>query len=62
MSKSPAELDAFIDACARALDLPLDPLWKPAIRSNLGVIFTHAGKVADFALPDEAEPAPVFEA
>ena len=25
-------LDEYIDACARLLDLPLEPAWKPAVR------------------------------
>ena len=58
----PADLDAFLDASARMLELPLDPAWKPAIRDNLKVIFAHAEKVMNFPLPDEAEPAPVFKA
>ena len=57
-----AELDEFIAASARALALPLDPAWYPAIRSNLEVIFRLAALVADFKLPDDAEPAPVFRA
>jgi hypothetical protein len=57
-----AELDEFIAASARALALPLDPAWYSAIRSNLEVIFRLAALVADFKLPDDAEPAPVFRA
>jgi hypothetical protein len=57
-----AELDAFIAASACALTLPVDPAWQPAIRANLDMIFTLAALVADFNLPDDAEPAPVFEA
>jgi len=55
-------LDAFIAAAAAALDLPVEPQWRPAIKANLGVILRQAALVADFALPDDAEPAPVFEA
>ena len=55
-------LDAFIDAAGAALDLKIDPAWKPAVRTHLQVTLQHGAKVADFALPDDAEPAPVFEA
>jgi hypothetical protein len=55
-------LDDFIEAAAAALGLPLDAAWKPAIRANLEVTLKHAATVADFKLPDEAEPAPVFKA
>jgi hypothetical protein len=56
------DLDLMIAASARALELPVDPAWHPAIRFNLEVTFRLAALVADFALPDDAEPAPVFRA
>ena len=55
-------LDDFIDAAARALGLPVEPQWLPAIKTNLHVTLRQAALVTDFALPDDAEPAPVFEA
>jgi 1-carboxybiuret hydrolase subunit AtzG-like len=55
-------LDEFISAAAAALDLPLEPEWHAAIKANLAVTLKHANFVADFALPDEAEPAPVYKA
>ena len=55
-------LDKLIDASAASLDLPIDPAWKPAIKANLEVALRLAATVAEFELPDEAEPAPVFEA
>jgi hypothetical protein len=45
-----------------ALDALIEPEWKPAIKVNLAVTFQLADMVAEFELPDEAEPAPVFEA
>ncbi len=56
------QLDALIDASAAALALPIEPEWKPAIRANLAVTLRLAAMVAELPLPDEAEPAPVFEA
>ena len=55
-------LDPMIAVAARALDLTIDPAWQPEIRSHLQVILRHGARVAEFALPDEAEPAPVFKA
>jgi hypothetical protein len=55
-------LDAFIAAAAEALRLPLDEAWKPAVKTNLVVTLKHAAAVEEFKLPDDAEPAPVFEA
>ena len=55
-------LDRFIDATAQALALPVESAWKPAVRFNLDVTLYAAGLFADFPLPDDAEPAPVFVA
>lgn len=55
-------LDALIDAAARAMELPVAPEWTPSIKAHLDVILRLAAVVEQFELPDEAEPAPVFEA
>jgi Protein of unknown function (DUF4089) len=55
-------LDDLVDAAARALDLPVAPEWRGAVKFNLAVTFALAELFADFPLPDEAEPAPVFTA
>jgi hypothetical protein len=55
-------LDKLIDASAAALGLPIEPAWRPAISANLAVTFRLAALVGEHDLPDEAEPAPVFEA
>lgn len=55
-------LDALIDAAAAALDLPIDPAWKRAIKAHLQVTLNHASQVGEFVLPDDAEPAPIFKA
>jgi Protein of unknown function (DUF4089) len=55
-------LDDYIDAVAKALGLPVEDAWRPAIRANLEVSLRLARLVDEFALPDEAEPASVFTA
>jgi hypothetical protein len=55
-------LDDFIAAGAAALDLTIEPEWRPAVRAHLEVTLRHAALVTEFALPDDIEPAPVFEA
>jgi Protein of unknown function (DUF4089) len=62
MAKLDETLDQFIEAAARALSLPIEPEWKPAIRANLEMTLKHAALVDEFPLPDAAEPAPVFKA
>ncbi len=58
----PDKLDDFITAASAALDLPLDPAWQPTIKTNLEVTLRLANLVAEFPLPDEAEPAPIYKA
>ena len=55
-------LDDLITAAADALALPIDPAWRPAIRTHLEITLKHARLVEAFDLPDDAEPAPVFRA
>jgi len=57
-----ASLDTLIDASARSLGLPLQPAWKPAVKANLEVTLKHAALIAEFELPDDVEPAPIFTA
>jgi hypothetical protein len=58
----PSSLDEFIAAGARALELKIDKAWLPAVRSHLEVTLRHGALVVSFPLPDETDPAPVFEA
>ncbi|HXQ09281.1 MAG TPA: DUF4089 domain-containing protein [Bradyrhizobium sp.] len=55
-------LDAYIDAVGKALALPIEEAWKPAVKANLEVSLRLARLVDEFALPDETEPASVFAA
>ncbi len=62
MADNSDPLDDFISAAAVALRLPIDPAWLPAVKANLDVTLKHAALVGEFALPDDAEPAPIFKA
>jgi hypothetical protein len=55
-------LDDYITAAAAMLELPLDPAWRPAIRMHLDITLRFAKLVGEVALPDDAEPAPVYRA
>ncbi|HEY0224486.1 MAG TPA: DUF4089 domain-containing protein [Pseudolabrys sp.] len=54
-------LDDYIAAASRALDLPIEPAWLPAVKANLEVTLRLATVVADFELPDTTEPAPIYK-
>ena len=55
-------LDDYIDAVAKALALPVEDGWRPAVRANLEISLRLARLVDEFSLPDETEPASVFAA
>ena len=52
-------LDDFIAAGSAALGLTIDKAW---LRSNIEVTLRLGALVTDFALPDDAEPGPLFRA
>jgi hypothetical protein len=58
----PDPLDGFIDAALRVLALPVEPQWRAAIKANLEVNLRMGKLVAEFALPDGTDPAPIFTA
>jgi hypothetical protein len=60
--KATEPLDEYIDAVAKALALPVEDSWRPAVRANLEVSLRLARLVDEFALPDETEPASVYSA
>jgi Protein of unknown function (DUF4089) len=49
-------------ASAEALGVALEPVWKEAVAANLETIFKVAAFVDEFELPDDTEPAAIFEA
>ena len=55
-------LEEYIDAAGKALSLPIEDAWRPAVRANLEVSLRLARLVDEFELPVEVEPASVFTA
>jgi hypothetical protein len=55
-------LDDYINAVSRALALPVEDAWRPAVRANLEVSLRLARLVDEFPLPDETEPASIYSA
>ena len=55
-------IDDYIAAVGKALALPIEAAWKPAVRANLEVSLRMAKLVDEFPLPDETEPASIFTA
>jgi 1-carboxybiuret hydrolase subunit AtzG-like protein len=57
-----AELEAWLVASARLLDITVAPEWRDAVLLHLRITCDMAQRIMDFPLADEAEPAPVFRA
>jgi hypothetical protein len=55
-------LDDYIDAVGKAMALPMDESWRPAVKANLQVSLRLARLVDEFPLPDEIESASVYSA
>lgn len=53
-------IGALLDAGLALQGLPLEPALRPRALMHLETAVAMAGLVTGFALPDEAEPAPVF--
>jgi hypothetical protein len=51
----------FVENGARLLNLKVDRSWLPAVVAHLRVTLRHGATVEQFAMPDETDPAPVFE-
>ncbi len=55
-------LDEYIDVVSRAMQLPMEAGWKDAVKANLDVTLKFARLVEEFPLPDDIEPASIYEA
>lgn len=55
------DIEAYVDAAAALVGLPIDPAHRPGIVLNLRRIADLAALVMEFPLPDYIEAAPVFE-
>jgi hypothetical protein len=56
-----SDIEAYVDAAAKLVGLSLDPAHRPGVVLNLERIARMAALVMAFPLPEETEPAPVYE-
>lgn len=54
--------EAYIEASAALLGIAIAPEWLPTVRTALAATQGATRFLEQMALPDELEPAPVFEA
>lgn len=62
MGKEMTSWDEYVARSAEHLGFTLEPGWKEGTRANIETIFKLAALVESFPLPDDIEPAPIFEA
>jgi hypothetical protein len=55
-------LDGYLDGVALSLGLVIVASWKQSVRANLEVTLRMGRLVDEFPLPDEIEPAEIYEA
>jgi hypothetical protein len=60
MADEPFDAEAYVDAAAKLIGLPIDPAHRPGVVLNLERIAQMAALVMEFDLPEETEPAPVY--
>ena len=60
MADQSFDAEAYVDAAAALIGLPIDPAHRPGVIVNFERIAQMAALVMEFALPEKAEPAPVF--
>ena len=61
-AKTGDPIDDLVAASAQALGLTIEPTWRGGVKFNLRLILRIGALVDEFPLPDDAEPAPVFDA
>ncbi len=54
--------ETYVEISAQLLGFPLETPWKQGTRANLETIFKLAALIDTFELPDDIDPAPIFEA
>ena len=61
MDPTDKALDDVIAASAKLLRIEIAPEWLPSVRMNLAASHRIAGLMEEVDLPEDAEPAPVYE-
>ncbi len=51
----------YVEQISELIDLPIDPEYLPSVVKNFATISAIAQLVTEFPLPEDIEPAPLFE-
>jgi hypothetical protein len=61
MNRAVIDWAAFVEQSAIALELPIPSEYQTSVVENFERIAAIAHLVTEFTLPDELEPAPIFQ-
>lgn len=61
MPEKSLNIAQYVEQTAQIIDLPLAPEYRLSVVENFAKIAAIATLVLEFPLPEEIEPAPVFE-
>jgi Protein of unknown function (DUF4089) len=61
MTETSLSVAEYVDQMALLINLPLAPEHRPGVIENMERIIAIVPLVTEFALPEDIEPAPVFE-
>ena len=61
MSDETFDAKAYVEAATQLVGLSIDPAHLPGVILNLERIAQMAALVMEFPLPEQTEPAPVYE-
>lgn len=62
MEDRDAALESLIDGAAVVLAIKVEPEWRGAVKTNLEVSLAFWDNLRAFELPEDIEPAAVFDA
>ena len=55
------DIEAFVDAAAVLVGIPIEPEWRAGVASHLAIIMANAELVAEADCTAATEPAPVYK-
>ncbi|MEW6492055.1 MAG: DUF4089 domain-containing protein [Cyanobacteriota bacterium] len=61
MTEETLNFDQYVEQTAQLIDFTLAPEYRDGVVENFARIAAIANLVIDFPLPEDIEPAPVFE-
>ena len=61
MSMDRTELETYVTVTAAAIGLPIPPASLPVVAENVQRLLAAGALMVEFSLPDDLDPASIFE-